>query len=59
MTFDAPKTITSITFKQGGGSDDDHRVRQGLITQDVDGFWHEAGVITSAKSQTIQLAGSR
>ena len=56
VTFDSPKTITSITFKQGGGSDD--VIESGkAYYQDVDGFWHEAGVITSAKSQTIQLAG--
>ncbi len=56
VTFDAPKTITSITFKQGGGSDD--VIESGkAYYQDSEGVWHEAGAITSAKSQTVQLAG--
>ncbi len=56
VTFDSPKTITSITFKQGGGSGD--VIDSGkAYYQDADGVWHEAGAITSAKSQTIQLAG--
>lgn len=56
VTFDSPETITSITFKQGGDSTD--VIDSGkAYYQGVDDVWHEAGVITSAKSQTIQLAG--
>ncbi len=47
VTFDAPKTITSITFKQGGGSGD--VIDSGkAYYQDADGVWNEAGAITSA-----------
>lgn len=56
VTFDSPETITSITFKQGGDSGDviDSGKAYYLGADDV---WHEAGAITSDKSQTIQLAG--
>ena len=56
VTFDAPKTITSIVFKQGGDSTD--VIESGkAYYQGTDDVWHEAGSITSAKSQTVQLSG--
>ena len=57
VTFDVPKTITSITFKQGGGNSTDVIESGKAYYQGADDVWHEAGAITSAKSQTVQLAG--
>ena len=55
VTFDAPKTIDAIVFKQGGSSNTDCIDKGSAYWQDSEGAWHKAGDVTSDKSQTIKL----
>lgn len=55
VTFDAPKTIDAIVFKQGGSSNTDFIDKGSAYWQDSEGAWHKAGDVTSDKSQTIKL----
>lgn len=56
VTFDAPKTIDTIVFKQGGAASETDLIDEGtafyLGTDDV---WHEAGAIEGKKDQTVKL----
>lgn len=55
VTFDTPKTIDAIVFKQGGNSSD--VIDKGsAYWQGTDGAWHKAGDVTSDKNQTIKLS---
>ena len=54
VTFDSPKTIDAIVFKQGGNSSDVID-RGSAYYQGTDDAWHKVGDITSAKSQTVKL----
>lgn len=54
VTFDTPKTIDAIVFKQGGNSSD--VIDKGsAYWQGTDGAWHKAGDVTSDKNQTVKL----
>ena len=55
VTFDTPKTIDAIVFKQGGSSNTDFIDKGSAYWQDSEGAWHKAGDVTSDKSQTIKL----
>lgn len=55
VTFDAPKTIDAIVFKQGGSSNTDCIDKGSAYWQDSEGAWYKAGDVTSDKSQTIKL----
>ena len=55
VTFDTPKTIDAIVFKQGGDSKTDFIDKGSAYYQGTDDAWHKVGDITSAKSQTVKL----
>ena len=55
VTFDAPKTIGSIVFKQGTSNAGDIITSGTAFYQTADGQWHEAGAITGKTSQTVEL----
>ena len=56
VTFDTPKTIDAIVFKQGGDSKTDFIDKGSAYYQGTDNAWHKAGDVTSDKSQVIKLS---
>lgn len=56
VTFDTPKTIDAIVFKQGGDSNTDFIDKGSAYYQGTDNAWHKAGDVTSDKSQVIKLS---
>lgn len=56
VTFDTPKTIDAIVFKQGGDSNTDFINKGSAYYQGTDNAWHKAGDVTSDKSQVIKLS---
>ena len=56
VTFDTPKTIDAIVFKQGGASNTDFIDKGSAYYQGTDNAWHKAGDVTSDKSQVIKLS---
>ena len=55
VTFDTPKTIDAIVFKQGASNAGDVIDKGSAYYQGTDNAWHKVGDITSDKSQTIKL----
>ena len=56
VTFDTPKTIDAIVFKQGGDSKTDFIDKGSAYYQGTDNTWHKAGDVTGDKSQVIKLS---
>lgn len=56
VTFDTPKTIDAIVFKQSNSSSTDFIDKGTAYYQGTDDAWHEVGTVTSEKAQTIKLS---
>lgn len=56
VTFDAPKTIDAIVFKQSNSSSTDFIDEGTAYYQGTDNFWYKVGDVTSEKAQTIKLS---
>lgn len=59
VTFDGPKTIDTIVFKQALSNNGGDAIDNGTAYyQTADNQWHEAGAITNKTSQSIKLTNS-